>query len=113
VIDKITIKIGLEDVELGGQLLYKLKTICAVSFRKYTSQNLRVLSNYIFNSITGIGKELKLPARTADKSKGALCTVASTQLTGDSFIVRNAKKQILPDQDSGGVPQPAALRDFL
>lgn len=53
VIDKITIKIGLEDVELGGQLLYKLKTICAVSFRKYTSQNLRVLSNYIFNSIAG------------------------------------------------------------
>jgi len=52
IIDKIVIKIGNEDVELGGQLLYKLKNICAVSFRKYTSNNLRSLSNYIFEAIT-------------------------------------------------------------
>ena len=52
VIDKIVIRIGMEDIELGGQLLYKLKNVCAVSFRKYTNHNLRVLSNYIFNAIT-------------------------------------------------------------
>lgn len=50
-IDKILLKLGAEDVELGGRLLYKLDMVCAVTFRQYTNQNLRVLSNFIFNQI--------------------------------------------------------------
>jgi len=51
IIDKIVIRFGIEDVELGGQLLYKLQRVCAVSFRKYSNYNLRMLSNYIFDMI--------------------------------------------------------------
>jgi len=51
-IEKILVKFPREEAEFGGKLLYKLDKLHAVSFRRYNNDNLRILSNYIFDRVT-------------------------------------------------------------
>lgn len=56
-IDKIIVKFSGVDANFGGKLLYKLDRVCAVSFRNYDDENIRLLSNYIFDHIDGFERK--------------------------------------------------------
>lgn len=51
-VERIVLKLPRVDAELGGKIVYKLDNIYAVSFRQFDNENLRLLSNYIFNNIS-------------------------------------------------------------